>query len=95
MTATEKVLGRKDGASLVVGVVLALAVLQFLSMVTLPLASKIMSNNMPAPEGSFDQLYISPLVALILQVVALELLIWVVIGVRSFVYSAAPKKKKK
>ncbi len=96
VTATEKVLQRKDGSTLIVSVVLALAVLQFISSVTTPLVGKIMGSgtNQPYPDLSFNDQYVAPLVALVLQLVAIELVVWLVVGVRALASSKPAKKKK-
>lgn len=95
MTAIEKVLQRKDGATLVVGVVVALSVLQTLATITQPLSSKILGeDNQQLAGASFANLYGTPLLWFVLQVLALELLVWLVISVRSFAYAKPTKRKK-
>lgn len=93
MTAIEKVLQRKDGATLIVGVALAYAFIQFITFVTTPLSAKIMGQETSQgyPGSSFNDQYVTPLVALVLQLVAIELAIWLVVSVRAF---AGTNKKK-
>jgi hypothetical protein len=96
VTATEKVLQRKDGSTLIVGVVMAFAFLQFITTATMPLASKIMGQDVGQgyQSLSFQDQYLTPLVALVLQLIAIELFIWLVVGVRAFANPKTSKKKK-
>lgn len=94
MTATEKVLQRRDGATLIVGAVLAFLSLQFIMAVTSPLANKLVSSPDGTPSLTFKEQFLLPLVSLLLQVVVLELLIWVVIGLRTAFYPAVKKRRK-
>lgn len=95
MTATDKVLQRKDGSTLVVGVVLALVFIQFVTSVTMPLAAKIMNNGGGSgyAGASFKDQYVTPFVALVLQLIAIELIVWLVIGIRSFTSPSTKKRK--
>ena len=98
VTATEKVLQRKDGSTLIVGVVLALAFLQFIATVTGPLTAKIMGQDTTqayAAPATFNDQYTTPFVALLLQLVAVELVIWLIIGIRALVSPKTVSKKKK
>jgi hypothetical protein len=95
MTATEKVLQRRDGATLITGVVVATAFIQFLMSITLPLTAKVMSQSMGGfTNTSFKDQYLAPLVALVIELLAIELFIWLVIGVRALAYSKTSKKRK-
>ena len=94
-TATEKVLQRKDGSTLVVGVVMAFAFIQFVTTVTSPLAAKIMGQQTQGyPEIPFKDQYVTPLVALLLQLIAIELFVWLIVGIRAFATPKTTKKKK-
>lgn len=82
-----RVLKRKDGASLVVGVVLALIVSQFLSSITTYLAgmwSGLDSGQYGTafPGTGWHGEYLYPAVWAALQIIALELLIWVYVWIR-------------
>ena len=81
-----KVLKRKDGASLVVGIVVAMFVLQFVTSVTQELSSRLAlwqwSKGTEAgtgfyPVGGWRTTYLQPLVAMLVELVALEILVWV------------------
>lgn len=83
-----KVLKRKDASSLVVGVVVAMFVLQFVTQVTLELSSRLAlwqwSKTTEGgasfyPSGGWRTTYLQPLVALLVQLVALEVLVRVYI----------------
>lgn len=94
MTATEKVLQRKDASSLIVAIVLGFATLQFISTITSPLVAKILDENTQFQASGFKDQYLAPLLALVLTAVAVELLVWVVIGIRGFVTPKTSKKRK-
>lgn len=96
MTATEKVLQRKDGSTLVVGIAMGLAFLQFITSITAPLSFKIMGQEMGQgyPGTDFSAQYVTPLVALLLQLVAIELAVWLVVGIRAFMAPTTSKKRK-
>lgn len=76
-----RVLKRKDAASVIVAVVLAMIVLQFLSQVTVELANTISGlgegESYASSGGDWKVTYLLPTVSAALQVIALELLIWV------------------
>ena len=75
-----KVLKRKDGASVIVAVVLAMIILQPLTTVVVPLTNKIVANHgngYYGAGGSWKDNYLSPAVMAILQIVLLEILTWV------------------
>ena len=86
---TVKVLKRKDAASLVVAVVLALMVSAFLSQVTLD-ASMSLSELISGKENltgsdssvSWEVTYLLPTVTFLVQLIALELLIRLFIFLR-------------
>lgn len=80
MTATIKVLKRKDASSVIVAVVVALMISQLLPIVTAELTNWITGVN----EGGFSRAipgadwktqYLNPVVSLLVQLVALELLV--------------------
>lgn len=82
-----KVLKRKDGASLVVGVAVAFIVVNFVSGVTIHLTQKISEigsdTKFTQPLGDWRVSYLTPIVAMILQLIVLELLIWVYVWLHS------------
>ena len=94
MTGTEKVLQRKDGSSLIVGVVLAFLTLQFVVAVAAPLTSKILDESQNLQTSGFKDQYLAPLVALLLQLIAVEILVWVVVGIRTLAYPKTAKRRK-
>jgi hypothetical protein len=94
MTAIEKVLQRKDGSSLIVGVVLAYITLQFITSITGPLTSRVLGETDNLQSVSAKDQYLAPLVALLLQLIAVELLVWVVVGLRAFAYAKPAKRRK-
>lgn len=96
MIGIEKVLMRKDASSLIVAIILALATLQFIATVTAPAAAKILDQAALQIQGSsFKDQYVAPLVVLALQVVAVEILVWVISGTRTFLKPKTSAKKKK
>lgn len=91
-----KILKRKDASSVVAGVAVALLSVQFVATLTQDLANKISSwqwhNSGSAyggPPNSFQVMYLQPLVAFVLQLVALEILAWI------FVLASSSMKGKK
>ncbi len=94
-----KVLKRKDASSLVVGVVVAMLVLQFLTIVTQELAGRLAlwqwhttPENGPAfytGGVGWRSTYLVPVAALLIQLVALELLVWIYV----WVHAAFSKKR--
>lgn len=92
MTAIEKVLKRKDIASVVVAIVLGFAISNLLSMITLPLTTTlIQSDSYGSPTLTFTEQYTYPLVSFLLTIIALELLLRVVIFSRQVVYKKGKK----
>lgn len=94
MTGTEKVLQRKDGSSLIVGVLLGLVALQFVLAVAAPLSAKILNESGSLQATGFKDQYLAPLVALLVQVILVEILVWVVVGIRMLAYPKTTKKRK-
>lgn len=94
MTGTEKVLQRKDGSSLIVGVLLGLVSLQFVLAVAAPLTAKILDEGSSLQATGFKDQYLAPLVALVVQVILVEVLVWVVVGLRTLAYPKTSKKRK-
>jgi hypothetical protein len=77
-----KVLKRKDASSLILGVAVALFVLQFVTTVTQDLSSRITfwqwgssNGGYGGPPNSAKVMYLQPLVALVLQLIALEVVV--------------------
>jgi hypothetical protein len=78
-----KVMKRKDAASVLVAIVIAMAVTQFLSIVTMQPAAKLAGLGQSG-DGSFFSYpngwrgnYLQPAVTLLVQLVAFEVLAWV------------------
>ena len=91
MVATIKVLKRKDASSLIVAIVIAQILGLFLSAITSDLAGRV--SGFGGPEGSFGTwkgMYFQPILWVVLQLIALEILIWVYVFARSLV----AKKRK-
>jgi len=88
-----KVLKRKDGATLVVGVALAFVVANFLMSVTGQLSAKITdaAGSTPglASTDGWQTAYLLPIVTLILELIALELLVWIYV----WIHGAVTNKK--
>jgi hypothetical protein len=86
-----KVLKRKDASSVVVAILLALMVSQMLMMVTNDLTTWL--SGLKGEEGfgygsfsgDWKVMYLQPLVSVIVQLVALEVLIRLIVMVRSAV----------
>lgn len=87
-----KVLKRKDASSLVVGVVVAMLVVQFVAQVSLELASRISlwqwgkagpSNTAFYPTAGWRSTYLQPLVGLLVQLLVLEVLVRVYVWIHS------------
>jgi hypothetical protein len=75
-----KVLKRKDAASVLVAIVIAMIISQPLSTSTISLASKIAGNNggqFGYSGGGWKDEYLFPVVWALLQLVVLEILAWV------------------
>ncbi len=80
MTATIKVLKRKDAASVVVAIVVAMVIGQVLPITTSELANKLTGVNeggfsYTIPGGDWKTQYLNPIVWAVVQLVVLELLI--------------------
>ncbi len=93
-----KVLKRKDASSVIVAVVVAMFVLQFLTITTQELSSRLaLWQWSKTPEGGpsfyatsgWRMAYLQPLVVLLVELVALELLVWVYV----WLHSAFSKKR--
>ena len=93
-----KVLKRKDASSLVVGVVVAMFVLQFVTAMTQELSSRIAlwqwGNTTPSgtgfyPVGGWRTTYLQPVIALLVELIALEVLVWVYV----WIHRAVTKKR--
>jgi hypothetical protein len=93
MTGTEKVLERKDAASVLLAVVLGFITLQFVLAVTSPLTAKILGEGDSLQTVGFKDQYLAPLVAFVLQLIAVEILVWVVVAIRSYAYPKTSKKR--
>ncbi len=91
-----KVLKRKDASSVLVAVALALLLTNFLSTVSFDLASRL-TEFVSGKESEYlnsqtsigwDQIYLLPTFTLLVQVVILELVVRLVISLKSFWKSA-------
>lgn len=87
MSTIEKVLLRKDIASLIVAVVAGIATVQFLASFTQPFTNELFAGSVETGQ-SFDS-YLAPLVAFALQVLALEVLLRIVIAIRQSVHKSS------
>jgi hypothetical protein len=76
MVTTIKVLKRKDASSVVVAVVVALVLYQLLPGLTNELAQTLSGNDVTVGAGWQVQ-YLQPVVHAVLQLVLLELVLWV------------------
>lgn len=92
MSTISKILQRKDATSVLVATVLAFLTFQFVVQITGPLANRIGVPSDAAQPITGADFYV-PAAAFALQLVALELLLTVVILVRS-IYKKPAKKKK-
>ena len=73
---TIKVLKRKDGASLVAGVILAVITASFVSAITQSLAQKISYSNLNNYSGpSWQVAYLYPLVWFLLELIVVEIIV--------------------
>jgi hypothetical protein len=77
-----KVMKRKDAASVFVAVVLAMIVMQVLTQVTGPIANMIVGRDTSIlfPGLTWKETYLQPFIWAALQILVLELLIWVYVG---------------
>jgi hypothetical protein len=89
-----KVLKRKDAASVITAILVAMILLQPMGQVTAKLAAKISGLNngqyygYSAPGSGWQGEYLYPVVWALLQLVLLEILI------RLYVLATAPRKKR-
>lgn len=84
-----RVLKRKDAASVLVAIVLAIAVSTFLASVSIELSNKIAGVETGLDVArEWQEVYLQPFILLLLQVVFLEVLAWIVIGLKDFWKSA-------
>lgn len=95
-----KILKRKDASSIIVAIIVAMIIGQVLAMVMMEPASKLIGKDSLYGEGGFGgpdwkTIYLQPVVAAGLQLIALELLAWIVIGVEVLVKPKATKHKTK
>ncbi|MGH7249866.1 MAG: hypothetical protein ACREGC_02730 [Minisyncoccia bacterium] len=78
---TIKVLKRKDGASLVAGVILAIITASFISGITQGLAQKISYSNLNNYAGpSWQVAYLYPIVWFVLELIVVEIAVWIYVG---------------
>ena len=75
MVTTIKVLKRKDAASLVVAIVLGLIISSLLAQVTGQLSAKL-SGTSEGVDFAFKSAYAYPILSAALQLLALEVLLW-------------------
>lgn len=82
-----KVLKRKDGASLVVGVTVGLLVVNLVAGLTNQLTQKIVNigSDSVAISSGWRVAYLQPIVTFLLELIALELLIWIYAAVHEAV----------
>ena len=89
-----KVLKRKDAASVILAVVIGMVLLQLVSTLTTKLAGQISGLedgqylSYSYPNAAWQGTYLFPVVSAALQLLALEILVWLYVGLRSLV----PKK---
>ncbi len=75
--AIEKILKRKDAASVIVAVAVGLVLYQFLSNVSTEIANKFSAVERPALDGiGWQDHYFVPFMAMLVELAVLELLIW-------------------
>lgn len=96
MSAIEKILLRKDTSSVIVAIIVGLTTLQLVASLTGPLTIHLMGADpsLSQAEG-FSNQYVAPVLAFVLQVIALELLLRLVIVVRHFAYNKSTAATKK
>lgn len=94
MFVTVKILKRKDAASVVVAVIIATIVAPMLATLTSKLSGSLSGVGSDEyvmyslPEASFNAQYVQPVVSVLLQLLLLELLLWLYVTVM-----ASAKKK--
>ena len=76
-----KVLKRKDGAALIVGVVVALIVSNLLTSTTADWSNRIADTNSTGP--GWHQAYLFPIVFALLQLIAFEILIRIYVAIHN------------
>ncbi len=89
-----KILQRKDAASLVVAIAVAMALNQFVSAVAFPLTFKLVGsdNEFGAFTGTgWKQEYLNPLVAFVIQLVLLEVVARLALAGREAVVKNRPR----
>lgn len=94
MTGTEKVLQRKDASSVLLAVLLGFITLQFVLAEVSPLSARILGESASLQAATAKDQYLAPLVSFLLQLIAVELLVWIVVGIRTFAYPKTSKKRK-
>lgn len=94
-----RVMKRKDASSVLVAVVLAMLVSQFLSSVTIQGTAKVTewaggpANTFGTGGAPWQTTYLQPFAWLVLGVVAFEVLAWVYVWAEKAVTSAASNRK--
>lgn len=94
MTGTERVLQRKDASSVLLAVLLGFITLQFVLAETSPLSARILGESANLQAVTTKDQYLAPLVSFVLQLIAVEVLVWVVVGLRTLAYPKTTKKRK-
>lgn len=90
MTAIEKVLLRKDAASLVVAIVLGTSVSYFLGGLVAPLSAYITFSNEFRPGGPpIKEMILQSVISFVISIVILELLVRLVTLTRGRLYKKA------
>ena len=97
-----KILKRRDASSVIVAVVIATIIGQALMFMTGDLASRIAGTNQGDGQfslvptgGVWKQTYLYPVVWAALEIIALEILAWIVVSLESAFKSSAKKSSKK
>ncbi|OGL26371.1 hypothetical protein A3E49_02045 [Candidatus Saccharibacteria bacterium RIFCSPHIGHO2_12_FULL_49_19] len=97
MVMITRVLKRKDASSVIVAVVVAMIIINFLSVISFDLAARLTNfgndvkqfEGYPGPFSEWKAIYLQPVIAAVLQLIALEVLLWI------YVLLATPFKKKR
>lgn len=96
-----KILKRKDASSIIIAIVLAMIVMQVLQSLTSDMAATIsdvkneegfFGGVYAPPEAGWQQLYLYPVVWALLQIIALEILAWLVTAAGSAMKVPAKKR---
>lgn len=96
------ILKRKDASSVIVAIVLGTVTWQTLQSITSDLAATLSGvkgqegffGGAYAPPGAgWEQLYLYPIVWMAVQIIALEILAWLVVGVNMAIKTPAKKKR--